>query len=571
MPDFTIRGNPGAIRSKAATTTGKGQLFFDTGEALGKISVEGWTGRAADHFRDAHDLEPDRWVKAGNGFLRGGNALNVYATAVENAQATARWAADEYARGEQVSQDARSAYDADVSRARDQAANAAAAGQVMTLTIIPFDDPGQAIRDNAVREFETAKATLDAAAHTCADEVRRGCDDAPEEPGWLESGLRFVGGVLEGAGEALWDLATLTPFSPVNMIRDLTSLATGDLTPEELMAKYELSLETAQGMLDALIDDPVTFGKELGKGLLDWDTWADDPARALGHLAPDAIMAALTAGSGTVATRGAGATDDALGALSDLSRLDDLGDLNRLDDLGDLNRLDDLGDLNRLDDLGDGPPSSMFEYDGSDFRNIDDQLTDPSYSPDNRDIIDPDYDVLGGRSLDEFNNEFLQRNPPGSDYPYDWNWPPDQGKVPGTDVFLDPADTPPMDRIGGPNGTFFTDEGAPMSERSLPPDRLNFDRSHWEVNTSHPDLASGDVRIERSEVAPWFGQEGGGNQYRFLDANGEAISMGEAQSRGLIAEPSGPGLDVPSGAAGGLTAHGLESLDRFVEEQEGPR
>ena len=75
MPDFTIRGNPGAIRSKAATTRSKGQLFFDTGDALSKVSVEGWTGRAADHFRDAHDLEPERWTKAGNGFLRAGAAL----------------------------------------------------------------------------------------------------------------------------------------------------------------------------------------------------------------------------------------------------------------------------------------------------------------------------------------------------------------------------------------------------------------------------------------------------------------------------------------------------------------
>ena len=208
MPDFTIRGNPGAIRSKAATTRSKGQLFFDTGDALSKVSVEGWTGRAADHFRDAHDLEPERWTKAGNGFLRAGAALETYAGAVENAQAVARWAADEYARGEQVTQDARTAYDADVNRARDQVANAAASGQVMTLTIIPFEDPGAAIRDNAVREFESAKSELDAAAHTCADQVRTGCQDAPEEPGWLESGLRFVGGVLEGAGEALWDLAT---------------------------------------------------------------------------------------------------------------------------------------------------------------------------------------------------------------------------------------------------------------------------------------------------------------------------------------------------------------------------
>jgi hypothetical protein len=46
----------------------KGQLFYDTGDALSKIDVSGWTGRAADEFREAHDLEPERWIKAGNGF-----------------------------------------------------------------------------------------------------------------------------------------------------------------------------------------------------------------------------------------------------------------------------------------------------------------------------------------------------------------------------------------------------------------------------------------------------------------------------------------------------------------------
>src|SRR6478735_12524131 len=102
MPDFTIRGNPGAIRTRAATTTQKGQSFFDVGEALSKASPEGWTGRAADHFREAHDLEPDRWIKSGNGFVKAGNALSVFAGEVESAQSTAEWAATEYARGDEV-------------------------------------------------------------------------------------------------------------------------------------------------------------------------------------------------------------------------------------------------------------------------------------------------------------------------------------------------------------------------------------------------------------------------------------------------------------------------------------
>ncbi|WP_435747287.1 putative T7SS-secreted protein [Nocardioides sp. SYSU DS0663] len=376
MPDFTVRGDPAAIRERASTTADKGRLFFDTGEALARIDTQGWTGRAADHFREAHDLEPQRWLDAGNGFVRAGNALTVYAGELEHAQAVARWAEGEHARGEEVTAAARAVYDADVSRARDQAAASLAHGIAVDLRISPFVDPGEEIRRHALAELASARSRLEAAAATCAGEVRAGCAAAPEEPGWLESGLRFVGGVLEGAGEAVWDLLTISPFGVVSMVQDATKLATGDLTPEELMAKYRLTLETAQGMLDALREDPVEFGKQLGKGLLDWDTWADDPARAIGHLVPDAIAAAATAGAGAVATRGANAAADGLDALSDLGRvdrLDDLGDLGRLDDLDDLG---DLGRLGRADDVlsryDDLPPPPQ-----GTFRGLDDPALDP--------------------------------------------------------------------------------------------------------------------------------------------------------------------------------------------------
>ncbi len=531
MPDFAIPGNPGAVRSRAEVTSAKAQLFYDTGEGLSKIDASGWTGRAADHFRDAHDLEPDRWFKAGNGFARAGAALTTYAGHLESAQEIAVWAQGEHARGEQVTASARSSYDADVSDARAKLA----AGLYSSLTIVPFDDPGAAIRSHALAELAAARSALDNAAHVCAGEVRAGCADAPEEPNWLESGLRFVGGIFEGAGEALWDLATMMPFSPINLVNDAWKLATGELTPEELLARYELTLEQAKDMVDALRDDPVEFGKALGKGLLDWDTWADDPARALGHLVPDAIAAAFTAGTAGAATRGAGSVDDIADGLRALDRVGDASDLRRLDDLDDLA---DLGDLRRLDD---GPPSSMFERDRSDgFRDIDDQLDNPSYSPENRDIIESDYEALGrdpetGRPLtrDEFEERFLERTPDG-DYPYDWKWPDHDGAVPGTQDIVSPSDVPRMDRIGGDSGAYFTDDGVGMGQRSLPPDRLNFDRSSWDIDRGHPDLADGSVRIERSEVAPHFGQEGGGVQYRFLDSQGDPLSQAELAARGII-------------------------------------
>lgn len=390
MPDFTIAGNPGAIRSRAALTVDKGQAFFDTGEALSKITTGAWTGRAADTWIEATDAEPQRWIEAGNGFVRAGNALVVYATAVENAQSMADWADGEYARGVQVSHDAKAAYDADVSQARATANSYLPQGIPYDLTIVPFDDPGAEIQTNAVAEFDRAKGQLESAASTCAGEVRAGCRDAPEEPNWLESGLSFVGGVLQGAGEASWDLAKLTaivPGSPMffyELTNTMADLASGDLTVEEWAKQQDLKLETAQATLQALKDDPLEFGKNLGMALLDWDTWADDPARAIGHLVPDAIAAVATGGAGAAATRGVKGVSDLAGALGSLGRhggdlAGGLGDLGRHGD--DLANLGNLGDL--PDHLPDGPGTpdltsaqadAIADYSGSAYGNLNSAL-----------------------------------------------------------------------------------------------------------------------------------------------------------------------------------------------------
>ena len=63
------------------------------------------------------------------------------------------------------------------------------------------------------------------------------------------------------------------------------------------------------------------MGKEIGKGVLDWDTWADNPARALGHLVPDIVMAVATAGTGTAATK----SSSLLARLG--AHADDVGDV----------------------------------------------------------------------------------------------------------------------------------------------------------------------------------------------------------------------------------------------------
>ena len=553
MPDFEIDGNPANIRAKALTMEQKGQLFFDTGDALGKIDVSGWTGRAADEFREAHDLEPERWVKSGNGFKRAAAALQTYAGALESAKSRADAARAEHERGQRESDSARTQYSSYMGQMRAYWSSGG------TDQAEPFVDWGDPIQREALGELSAARADLDAAAQVCAGEVRAGCAEAPEEPNWLESGLRFVGGILEGAGEAVWDLLTMVPFSPVNMVIDSYKLATGDITPEELMKKYELSAENAwtmaQGIYTGLTTDPLGFGKELGKSLLDWDTWADDPARAIGHLVPDAIVAVATGGSGAIATRGGKFAMDALDSLSDLARFRHL------------DSLDELGGLRRLDD---GAPRGMFEFDRpGDWRNLDDQLSEPSFSPDNRNIVDRDYEVFGrdpdtGLPLtrDEFESRYRTLDANGEP---DWDWPPNEGRLPGSEEFVNPSDVPRMDRIGGDAGSYFTDNDVPMSERGLPPDRLNFERHQWDIDRDHPSLQDGSVRIERSEVAPAFGQDGGGVQYRFLDENGDALSQRDLVERGIIDNPYR--FDAGDAATGAAVTHGAQTADRMAEEE----
>ncbi|MGH8869771.1 MAG: putative T7SS-secreted protein, partial [Actinomycetes bacterium] len=53
--DFDVPGNPAAVRARAATARSKGQSFTEVATALDKVHTDGWTGRAADHFRDAFE------------------------------------------------------------------------------------------------------------------------------------------------------------------------------------------------------------------------------------------------------------------------------------------------------------------------------------------------------------------------------------------------------------------------------------------------------------------------------------------------------------------------------------
>lgn len=318
--------------------------------------------------------------------------------------------------------------------------------------------------------------------------VRAGCADAPEEPHWWESGLRFVGGVFEGAGEAIWDLLTMVPFSPVNLVIDAYKLASDDLTTEELATRYELAgedaLDMAQGIYRGLREDPLEFGKNLGKSLLDWDTWADDPARALGHLVPDAIAAAATAGTGALATRGIKGGADLLDGLSDLSRIDNLSDLNKIDNGRHID-VDSVTGWSRGGPLDDTSPGSENYPAG--------------------------YDRFGGLSEQTFYDRYW--DPDARDGKGGWDYPSAaHGFADGFDGPVTANTTQSgdvVDRYGPEDGTFASPSGTAFDERALPPSSVGSNYTQYEVLRPLPD------GVTEGEIAPWFEQTGGGLQYKF--------------------------------------------------------
>jgi hypothetical protein len=325
---FDVPGDPPAIRDRAGTARAKGRELVGVADALQRITTDGWTGRAADRFREKFDPEPHRWRQAGDGFVAAGQALDGWAAALERAQATARRAAAEYARGERLTAEAQAAYARYVHRAEENAA----AGY--TVVLEPFHDPGEAVRGSAVAAMDSARAELDGAAAVCAGALRGACAAAPERRNWLETGLAFAAGVGESVAEMANLVKWVSPLAPLYALQDVL---TGRLTIEEFAAQRKMTAEQARSLLESAREDPAGFAANFGKAMVNWDTWADDPARAAGNLVPDAALTIATAGAGGAAVA---AERGALSFERFATGADDLVDgARRLDDAGDWRRL----------------------------------------------------------------------------------------------------------------------------------------------------------------------------------------------------------------------------------------
>jgi hypothetical protein len=96
-------------------------------------------------------------------------------------------------------------------------------------------------------------------------------------------------------------------------------------------------------------------------------------------------------------------------------------------------------------------------------------------------------------------------------------WPPNDGAAGEVTTTVFPEGTR-IDRYGSDFGTYTSPEGTPYEMRSVAPGTGQKPYSVFEVQSP--------LEVQSSEVAPWFGQPGGGIQYKLPESVDDLLEAG---------------------------------------------
>ena len=564
-PVFEIEGDPGSIRGRVAVMRDRASDCESIAWSLQEISVSGWSGRAADRFHEHFKLQPEKWWCASATFGRAADAWENYASTLEHAQARAAQAKISYEAG---------VASVDAALAEQQWAAAHPKQDmfgmpVFDLSYHPERDtrPGEAMKAQAITDFEAAVSDTDAAGEELAQILYEQANRSPD-PSWapVHFAKRAVAGVFDG----VWGLLSLQYGMALEGMWDYGRYMLGWITWDELQAKHKqntISAEDLCALRDAIMADPAGFAKKMGLALINAEGWKDDPGAALGELVPAAVLAALTAGGGnaaraaavleslpligegmmlrdmgmglgTLALKGAGrlgiGADGAVGRLS--SHLDDYLRTHGMEDLADEWKEKRLRVVPRsAEDLASRVPLNSYQLDGK--------------PAPHEGLVD---DVMGA-DMARRRELVLGVNPDGSSRTYaEWeeahsyikvmpdgteeriiDWPPNGGYDGEPTMYSSVEEYirdygRDVDRIGHPDGNYLgaIEDGHPASfeERSLRPDSVNDHYYQYEF-TENP-LPEG-WTIKSGKVAPWGQQPGGATQLQVIKDDGSFASVND--------------------------------------------
>ena len=289
-PVFTIGGDPDGISTRAAVMMDRANEFEEIHSSLISLNSDGWTGRAADHFREKFKIQIQGWADAQEAFSSASQAYSSYASTLQSAQSQCDEIRSRWQQGQQAVEQAQN-------NKADARSRAQAEGGIPMFDASCDEGPGRATMQGAEDDFQALVDGVNASGTALIGALDAGIAKLPERT-WGDAAWRTAGSVLLGLREGVESLGKLMMLGLPDLSADLGRLWRGEITPAEFQAKYvDIPLNTISTIASGIANDPGKFFAELGKSLVDWDTWADDPGRAFGRTIPDIVITIATAGA----------------------------------------------------------------------------------------------------------------------------------------------------------------------------------------------------------------------------------------------------------------------------------
>ena len=289
-PDFRIGGDPGSISTRAAVMMDRANEFEGIHSSLISLNSDGWTGRAADRFREKFKIQVQGWADAQEAFSGASSAYSAYASTLQSAQSQCDEIRSRWEQGRQAVEQAQN-------NKADARSQAAAEGGIPMFDASCDEGPGRATMQGAEADFQALVDEVNDSGTALIAALDAGIAKLPERT-WGDAAWRTAGSILRGLFEGVDSMIKLMLLGTPNLCGDLGRLWGGSITPAEFQAKYlDIPLETVSSIASAIAEDPGAFFTELGKALVDWDTWSDDPGHAFGRILPDIAITIATAGA----------------------------------------------------------------------------------------------------------------------------------------------------------------------------------------------------------------------------------------------------------------------------------
>lgn len=229
-PVFTIGGDPGGIATRAAVMMDRANEFAEIHSSLSTLKADGWTGRAANRFREKYKLQLQGWLDAQEAFSSASTAYSTYASTLQSAQSQCDEIRSRWEQGRRAVEQAQN-------NKADARSRAQAEGGIPMIDASCDEGPGRATMQGAEEDFQALVNEVNEAGNQLNSVLDAGISKLPERT-WLNAIGRTAGSFGLGVKDAVTDLFKLLFLGTPTLLNDFRRLITGGLTPEEFFLSY---------------------------------------------------------------------------------------------------------------------------------------------------------------------------------------------------------------------------------------------------------------------------------------------------------------------------------------------